>query len=333
MYRRQNPANLPANKATSVNHRHTMMSHFATRLSISLLLLASVTVSAASPAIAAGDGHLVIGRISQEPRKHFDRLTAMANYLTQELAGDGITNIHVFMVAEPQEMEEMLAGGQVDLLSETPFVALNLAEKGLAEILMREWKKGVAEYHSVIVARKDGPVQRLADLAGRRVAFEDAGSTSGYLMPHFALEQAGLPLRELTGSEDTVRPGETGYSFANGEINVVAWVHRGRADAGAISNLDWNSKTSAPAHFKKDLRIIHRTEPVIRSVFMARAGLDDAIKQRVKAVLESMHESPEGRTAMKKYFKVARYDRLTGEALAGLENARRIRRTVAGHTD
>lgn len=307
------------------------MSHFAIRLSISLLLLASVTVSAASRAIAAGDGHLVIGRISQEPRKHFDRLTAMADYLTQELAGNGITGIDVVMVSGLAEMEQLLAAGQVDILSETPFMALDMAEKGLAEIVLREWKKGVAEYHSVIVARKDGPVQRLEDLAGRRVAFEDAGSTSGYLMPHFALEQAGLSLQELANSEDAVPPGKTGYSFANGEINVVAWVHRGRVGAGAISNLDWNSKSSAPAHFKKDLQIIHRTDPVTRSVFLTRAGLDDAIKTRIMAVLESMHESPDGRAALKKYFKVARYDRLTGEALAGLENVRRIRQSVSGH--
>lgn len=309
------------------------MSHFAIRLSIGLFLLLSVLLPAASAAIAAGDGRLVIGRISNEPRKHYDRLKAMAEYLTEELAGNGVTAIDVVMVSKLEEMQELLATGRVDILSETPFMALDMVEKGLAEILMREWKKGVAEYHSVIVARKDGPVQRLEDLVGRRFAFEDPGSTSAYLMPRVALEDAGLILHELANSRDAAMRGKVGYSFANGEINVVAWVHRGLADAGAISNLDWNSDSSAPAHFKKDLKIIHRTSPVARSVFMVRGGLDDTLKKRIATVLEHMHESPAGRAAMKKYFKVARYDRFEGEALVGLETARRIRQSVAGRSD
>lgn len=306
------------------------MSHFAVRLTFSLLLWTFVLSPATSAAFAAEGGRLVIGRISAEPRKHYDRLKAMGDYLAQELSAEGITGVDVVMVSRLQDMEKLLAAGQVDVLSETPFMALEMAEKGLVDVLMREWKKGVAEYHSVIIARKGGPVERLADIEGRRFAFEDRGSTSGYLMPRAALEASGLTLRELANVRDPTIPGAAAYSFAHGEINVVAWVHRGIADAGAISNLDWDSESSAPAHFKKDLQIIHRTGPVTRSVFMARAGLDDAIKARLMTVLETMHESPAGRAAMKKYFKVARYDRFEGEALDGLENAREIRRAVAG---
>lgn len=281
-------------------------------------------------AFAAEDSRLVIGRISAEPRKHYDRLKAMGDYLAVELAADGITGIDVVMVSRLEEMEKLLASGRVDILSETPFMALEMANKGLADILMREWKKGVAEYHSVIVARKDGPVRSLKDIEGRRFAFEDRGSTSGYLMPRAALEAGGLTLRELADARAPVIPGVVGYSFAKGEINVVAWVHRGIADAGAISNLDWDSESSAPTHFRKDLQIIHRTGSVTRSVFLARAGLEDSLKARMMTILETMHESPAGRAALKKYFKVVRYDRLEGEALTGLENARRILQTIPG---
>lgn len=309
------------------------MLHFAIRLLIALSLLFSFHFSASSGTLAASDDRLVIGRISNEPRKHYDRLRAMADYLAEELAEDGITEIDVVLVSELEEMEALLATGQVDILSETPFMALDMVDKGLAEILLREWKKGVPEYHSVIVSRKDGPVQRLEDMAGRRIAFEDPGSTSAYLMPRFALEDAGMTMRELSHPKDSVAPDEVGFSFANGEINVISWVHRGRADAGAISNLDWDSESSTPAHFKKDLQIVHRTAPVTRSLFLARSGLDGTLKRRITETLEIMHETPVGSAVLKKYFKVARYDRLDGEAAEGLENVRRIRQAIVSPTN
>ena len=125
--------------------------------------------------------------------------------------------------------------------TETPFVAFDMMEEGLAEPLMREWKKGVAEYHTVIIARGDDEIESLEDLRGRNFAFEDAGSTSGYFLPRVALEAAGLSLEKLDDPRGTPAGDAVGYSFANGEINVVAWVNRGLADAGAISNLDWEN--------------------------------------------------------------------------------------------
>ena len=84
---------------------------------------------------------------------------------------------------------------------------------------------------------------------------------------------------------------------------------------------------------RDELRIIHRTEPVIRSLMLARASLDDALCERIKTILETMHESSEGRAVLKKYSKVARYDRLEGEAAEQLETARSIYRRASRRAD
>ncbi|MDH5556317.1 MAG: phosphate/phosphite/phosphonate ABC transporter substrate-binding protein, partial [Alphaproteobacteria bacterium] len=118
--------------------------------------------------------------------------------------------------------------------------------------------------------------------------------------------------------------GKLGYSFAMGEINVVAWVNRGLADAGAISNLDWDNPKKAPARLKDSLTVIHETPPVIRSMMMVRRTLDPEIKDRLASVLTQMHETSDGRTALNAYFKVSRYDPLNGQATTGLDNARKI---------
>lgn len=280
---------------------------------------------AAVPALAAESGQrLVLGRISGEPRKHVRRLQAMADYLSFHLAGNGIAGVDVLVVESPERMRRLLEAGSVDLFSETAFAALDFMQNDVATPLLREWKRGVAEYHTVIIARKDGGLRELSDLNGHNFAFEDPDSTSGYMIPRVALEAAGLRLQELADPRSASPDDAVGYSFAGGEINVVAWVNRGLADAGAISNLDWSDPDSAPAALRNDLIVIHQTEPVVRSLIMARKSLDGDLTARIAAILESMHETSEGRAVLKKYFKVARYDRLEGDALRGLEAARAV---------
>lgn len=297
---------------------------FANRVMAGIMVAAGLIAGVATPACASEGRHLTLGRITQEPGKNIIRLNAMAEYLSAMLAADGIAGVGIVIAETPEKLAEMLRNGEVDLFSETPFVAFDMMEEGLAEPLMREWKKGVAEYHTVIIARGDDEIESLEDLRGRKFAFEDAGSTSGYFLPRVALEAAGLSLEKLDDPRGTPAGDTVGYSFANGEINVVAWVNRGLADAGAISNLDWENPKKAPERLKEGLKIIHETQPVIRSLMMVRPTLDAALKVRLAAVLAQMHETSKGKAALKKYFKVSRYDALTGQAAAGLESARRI---------
>lgn len=280
---------------------------------------------------SAGEGRvLTLGRITQDPGNNIDRLNAMADYLKIALAPDGIEAVEIVIAETPDKMRALLRNGEVDLFSETPFIALELIDEGLAEPLMREWKKGTAEYHTVIIARRDGPIHSLADLSGRKVAFEDPGSTSGYLLPRSALEAAGLTLSKLDNPRSAPPDGKVGYSFANGEINVVAWVNRGLADAGAISNIDWESADKAPERLKANLTVIHETEPVTRSLMMVRLTLDTDMKMRLASVLGHMHETSDGKAALKQYFNVSRYDPTEGDAATGMESARKVWRLSKG---
>lgn len=303
------------------------MFRLTTRILIGMLVLLPLMTAKATPSHAQGL-NLVIGRITDEPDKHFKRMNGMAEYLGAELLAYGISGVNVVMVETEAEMAKLIIAGRVDILSETPFMALELRDKGAVNILMREWKKGVKEYHSVIIARKDGPVQNLSDLAGKRVAFEDPGSTSGYMLPRDAIQVAGLKLSELAKPTSRAPSGKVGYTFTGSESGVILGVHKGTFDAGAVSNLDWNDKETVPDSLRKDLRVIHQTNPVIRSTVMVRASIPAEIQERIAVTLQNMHKSPEGLAIMKKYSKVSRYDRIDGDALKGLQEADAIRKRL-----
>ena len=219
-------------------------------------------------------------------------------------------------------MVELLRRGEVDLISETPFSAFFLAARGGGEIILREWKKGKASYHTVFITRKDNGINSLADLRGKKIVFEDPGSTSAFLVPFSVLRGRGFEMVELASPGESLPAGKGGYVFGREELNISHWVTKGIAHAGAFSNQDWLSRTHESV--KQDLKVIHRTKPIIRSVVLLRKGLDARRKQRIKEVLLRMHESAEGKKVLKKYYKVRKYDEIEGEAAEHLAEARKI---------
>ncbi|MBF0369343.1 MAG: phosphate/phosphite/phosphonate ABC transporter substrate-binding protein [Magnetococcales bacterium] len=267
---------------------------------------------------------LVIGRVTNRPKKHIEGLRGMVNYVVPHLARAGIRQGRVVFARDNAQMQRYLAEGRVDWVSESAFSALEFRERSGAQLLLRRWKGGVAEYHTVFITRIDSPIQSLADLKGRRIAFEDAGSTSAFQVPAATLLEENLELVELNTPRESPAAHQVGYAFAGGEINVVTWVSRGLADAGAVSNLDWHDSERVPEGIKKQLRIFHRTDSFPRGVELVRGGLDPAVKAGLKELLLQAHLDPEGVKALKGYNKTSRFDDFSGGVEALMAPAYRL---------
>jgi len=248
---------------------------------------------------------IVVGRISEDAKKQFSRLKVMADYLTKRLTGDNSQSGKAVVAPDLPEMIRQFRNDQVDIISETPFAALELAEKAGAEILLREWKKGIASYRTVFFfVRKDGPIRSLADLVGRKVAFEDEGSTSAFLVPMTVLRREGFDLVLLSSPRESPPPDKIGYAFARGELNMVSWVANGITPAGAFSNTDFEEALRTTERIKKDLQLLYSTEPIIRSVILVRGNIPIDRKIRIKDLLLKMHLDADGRDVLKAYSKV-----------------------------
>src|SRR6185295_4570247 len=143
----------------------------------------------------------------------------------------------------------------------------------------------VAEYRPVVVVRDGVPVKALADLVGRRVAFQDPGSTTGCLLPLAMLAAAGLRATELSSPQAAVPRGSVGYVFAGSDLNVLAWTRRGLTDAGAASDIIWSSDDVVPRSIKTGLHVIAEGPPVPRTLELVRAGLAAARQERLRTLL------------------------------------------------
>ncbi len=112
---------------------------------------------------------------------------------------------------------------------------------GVGRLLLRRWKSGLADYYSVIFTRRDAGIKRLEDLQGKTIVFEDAGSTSGYLLPKLYLLRRGLKLAERNRFNANSLATDVGYVFAYSREKLVDLVLTRRVDAGACSNDDYGS--------------------------------------------------------------------------------------------
>lgn len=273
---------------------------------------------------------LVIGKVSDSPRKHYIRLKPMVDYAGKKMKDLGITHTRVLMARNNAQMIRYLREGKVDWVTETIFSSLAFREQTGAEIILRKWKKGVPGYHTVFFTRKESDIYILKDLQGRRIALEDPGSTTAFFVPMTILFGEGLQPEKLKTIRSTPSPDKVGYGFAGGEINIATWVYQGLADAGAYNDLDWNTPDHTPPLFKKDLRIFHRAEKMPRGFELVRSDLDPKIKIRLKKILLEIDKDPDAGDVLFSYQRTARFDEIDDETNAVLEVIRQQMVRLAG---
>ena len=290
---------------------------------LALLLLHSVAHAAAAVPAKADEGSvLVLGRISDDPKAHYEQLKPLLDYVVPRMRDVGITEGRILMARDTQQMTSYLRRGRVDWVTETSGTGMQLQRRAGAKPLLLTERGGVSRYHSVFFARKDSGIDSLADLQGRSIAFQGTGSTSAYIVPAAALLDQGLQLEILLSPMDRPTPDSVGYVFARSELNIAAWVHKRLVDAGVLSSLDWGDVRRMPPAFHQDMKIIHETPDYPRALEMVRANLDPKVEARLREVLLEAADDPAAREAMNLFFRTTRFLPVDADAQLGLDRVR-----------
>jgi len=267
-------------------------------------------LSNTNPTLLPARNSLVIGKVSNDPRKHYHYLKPMVDYAAAHMKDLGIAKGDVLMARDNAQMIEYLKQGKVDWVTETAFPALLYEHHKAAEIVLRKWKKDAAEYYTIFFARKDGPIHSLSDLKGRVLALEDPGSTTAFFDPLMCLIENNLAVQKLDSFKDRPAPDKVGYVFSRQEINSSVWVHKGLVDAGAFNNQDWNKSDHMYKNMREDMKILHRSKPIPRAFELVRMDLDRSIKERLKTILLNAHLDGKARKALREYQSTKRFDEM-----------------------
>ncbi len=283
------------------------MAAFNARLAAGLLgLLAALFPW--SPAQAVDDAHvLVLGRISDDPKTHYEQLKPLLDYVVPRMAGVGIREGRILMARDAQQMASYLRRGRVDWVTETSGTGLVLEARAGAKLMLMTERDGVSRYRTVFFARRDSGLTSLDRLRGRSIAFQNISSTSAYFVPASELIERGMRLELLMSPMDKPGADTVGYVFARSELNIANWVHKRLVDAGVMSNIDWDNPQRVPPSYRKELQVLYSTPEYPRAVEVVRSDLDPRVEARLREVLLEAAGDPDARDALLRFFKTTRF--------------------------
>ena len=121
------------------------------------------------------------------------------------------------------------------------------------------------QFHSLFITQSGSAIQKLTDLKGKRFAFGDVASTSGHLMPDYALRNAGID----PDTDMTVR-------YSGNHPATAKAVEAGTVDAGALDESVYKSLTEGGQIDKTKVRVFFTTPPFVDYVWAARKDVSKA---------------------------------------------------------
>lgn len=139
---------------------------------------------------------------------------------------------------------EALLAGFVDIAWNTPLAHVRVQRRTEGRSLSLGMRDSDRDFRSKIIVRKDARIASVKDLAGHTVAVGSRDSTQARILPLHFLREQGVDLAEvkvLPFDTDLGKHGDTGTS----ELDVLAALRDGRAQAGAIGDLIWVTEQAA----------------------------------------------------------------------------------------
>lgn len=187
------------------------------------------------------------------------------------------------------EMNGLLESGGVD----AAFVCAGPYVEGKAkfnlELLVMPLVKGKPVYHAYILVHKDSPINNFVELRGKVFAFTDPKSNSGKLVPTYMLAK----MRESPESYFSR------IEYTYGHDKSIRAVAEKIVDGAAVDSLIWEYITIRKPELTGQTRIIAKSAPYGIPPMVVRPGLDPEVKKKLKDILLSAADDPEGKEILK----------------------------------
>jgi phosphonate transport system substrate-binding protein len=221
-----------------------------------------------------------------------------------KMLGD-VTNL-TFRVSVPTSYTaviEAMGANQVDVGWLAPFAYVLAHDKNGSQVILASLRQGSKTYRSQVVVRADSGITSLDQLRGKKFAFVEPASASGFLFPNALLAQRGIDYK--TFFSDTI--------FAGGHDKVIIAVYNKQVDGGASfgNNIDTGPPTDARTLVRSTLpevmevvRPIAQTDPIPNDTVSVRRGLDDNLTRLIRDGLLYVQSTDDGKKALRDLYGI-----------------------------
>lgn len=153
--------------------------------------------------------------------------------------------------------------------------------------------RGRDEYYGQIIARADGP-KSVKELTGKRFAFVDPASTSGYVLPALLLKNENIKIKEhvFSGTHDSVV-----MAVYQGKVDAGATFHAPPDEDGTPKDARWIVRKQYPDIFEK-IKILQLTGPIPNDPVSFRKDLPEELKAKVVAALLKYIKTDDGKKVL-----------------------------------
>ena len=212
---------------------------------------------------------------------------------------------------------EAMGSGKADIAWFATFAYILAHEKYDADVALTTVRYGADEYKGQFIARADSGLTKIEDIAGKKVAYTDAASTSGHIYPSALLAQKGIV------------PGET--FFAGGHPQAALAVRQGTADVGctyhsgrrpdgtigdARRTLATKDSKADPEGFKKELEEIEKeiiiigfTDSIPNDTVTFRKDFPADMRTKIVQALLDYSETDAGKEVLGDLYNITGYVR------------------------
>ena len=244
-----------------------------------IFLLLALTLGAALPPNASAEEGRVytIGVVPQfDSRKILSIWRPILDEIEQQ------SGIRLRLQGSPSipRFEKEFQAGKFDFAYMNPYHMLIAHNRAGYTPLVRDHGR---KLHGILVVRKDDPINELADLQGKIVAFPAPNALGASLMMR----------AELQGEKKI----DIETSYVKSHTSVYLNVVTGMAKAGGGVQ---KTLSQQPAEIRDQLRILHRTTKVAPHPLAVHPRVPARVAEQVQAAILAMGESDAGRALLGK---------------------------------
>ena len=191
----------------------------------------------------------------------------------------------------------------VAILNTLGYVIAN--EKYGAEARLKFVNRGRDSYNGQIIVRADSGITNVKQLNGKKFAFVDPASTSGYLLPSRLFRKEGVKLKEtiFAGKHDTVV-----LAVYQKKVDGGATFYTPPDDDGTPKDARWLLRTQFPDVYDK-IKILQLTDTIPNDPLVFRKDMPEELKEKIAASLEKYIKTPEGAKVLKDLYHITDFKR------------------------
>jgi phosphonate transport system substrate-binding protein len=218
------------------------------------------------------------------PQATFETYEPLLEYLSARLDRP----VQLLQRGTYAEINELIRTGGADVAFVCGGAYVEAQHEFGMELLVAPQVRGETTYYSYIIVPADSSAQALADLRGKRFAFSDPLSNSGYLAPLWLLYQM----------KETPDKFFSSTIFTYSHDNSIRAVAEHVVDGAAVDSLVYEYVIAHDPTFSDKTRVIAKMGPFGIPPVVVHPQIAPDLKDEIRAALLEAHTTPKGQQAL-----------------------------------